>query len=140
MGDDPDRAVRVHDEAQVAQGGDVLGWIAIYCDHIGYDYEHLRSPDFLNAKQYPKIAFKSTSVKKGENNVLEVTGDLTLHGVTRAVTIPVQILGSGQFPPGTPRVGMEANFSVKRAEFDIKGMPGAVGDEIRLIVAVEAAK
>jgi polyisoprenoid-binding protein YceI len=102
--------------------------------------EHLRSPDFLNAKQYPKITFKSTSVKKGENNMLEVTGDLTLHGVTRSVTIPVQILGTGQFPPGTPRVGLEANFTVKRAEFDIKGMPGAVGDEIRLIVAVEAAK
>ena len=102
--------------------------------------EHLRSPDFLNAKQYPKIIFKSTSVKKGENNTLEVTGDLTLHGVTRAITIPVQILGTGQFPPGTQRVGLEANFSVKRAEFDIKGMPGAVGDDVRLIVAVEAAK
>ena len=101
--------------------------------------DHLRSPDFLNAKQYPKISFKSTSVKK-EGDKLAVTGDLAMHGVTKSITIPVQILGTGQFPPGTQRVGLEADFTVKRAEFDIKTMPGMVGEDVRLIVALEGAK
>ncbi|HEY7120562.1 MAG TPA: YceI family protein [Tepidisphaeraceae bacterium] len=102
---------------------------------------HLKSPDFLNAKQYPTITFKSTAVKKGDkDNVLEVVGDLTLHGVTKPITVPVEITGKGQFPPGTQRTGLEAVFTVKTSEFDIKGLPGVVGDEIRLIVAAEGAK
>jgi len=102
--------------------------------------EHLKSPDFLNAKQYPTITFKSTAVKKGQQDkTLEVTGDMTLHGVTRAVTANVEVLGKGEFPPGMQRTGIEATFSVKLSDFQIKGVPG-VGDEIKLIVAVEGVK
>jgi polyisoprenoid-binding protein YceI len=102
--------------------------------------EHLKSPDFLNAKQYPAISFKSTAVKKGaQDKTLEVTGDLNLHGVTRAVTVNVELLGKGEFPPGMQRHGLEATLTVKLSDFQIKGVPG-VGDEIRLIVAVEGVK
>ncbi len=102
---------------------------------------HLKSPDFFNAKQYPTIAFKSTAVKKGAtDNVLEVTGDLTLHGVTKSVTIPVELTGKGQFPPGTQRAGVEANFSIKRTDFAMDKMVGMVGDDVRLVVALEAVK
>ena len=102
---------------------------------------HLKSPDFLNAKQYPTITFKSTSVKKSDKaNTLDVTGDLTLHGTTKSVTVPVEILGKGQFPPGTPRVGIESIFTIKRGEFGMSGMQGAVGDDVKLIVAFELAK
>ncbi len=102
---------------------------------------HLKSPDFFNAKQYPTITFKSTAVKQGANaNTLDVTGDLTLHGVTKSVTIPVDLTGKGQFPPGTERAGVEATFAIKRTDFDIKNMVGPVGDEVRLVVALEAVK
>ena len=102
---------------------------------------HLKSPDFFNAKQYPTITFKSKSVKAGvAANMLEVTGDLTLHGVTRSVTIPVELTGKGEFPPGSQRAGVEATFTVKRSEFDMKNMVGPVGDEVRLIVALEGVK
>ncbi len=106
---------------------------------------HLKSPDFFNAKQYPTITFKSTAVKKspntsvqeGNRNVLDVTGDLTIHGVTKSVTVPVEYVGKGQFPPGTPRAGIEATFNLKMSDFKFKGMPGMIGDEVRVIVAME---
>src|SRR3954462_14103218 len=78
---------------------------------------HLKSPDFFNAKQYPTITFKSTSVKKGDApNTLQVTGNLTMHGVTKPLTVPVELTGKGQFPPGTQRAGGEATFVVKLAD------------------------
>jgi polyisoprenoid-binding protein YceI len=101
---------------------------------------HLKSPDFFNAKQYPTITFKSASVKKGEGNVLQVTGNLRMHGVTRRVTAPVELTGTGELPAGTKRAGLEATFTVKLSDFEIKGLPGAVDDEIRVIVAVEGVK
>jgi len=101
---------------------------------------HLKSPDWFNAKQYPTIAFKSTSVQKTNDTTLQVTGDLTLHGVTKSVTVPVELTGRGEFPAGTQRAGIQATFTVKTSDFDIKGMPGAVGDEIKVIVALEGVK
>lgn len=101
---------------------------------------HLKSPDFFNAKQYPTITFKSTSAKKGEGNVLHVTGNLQMHGVTRSVTVPVELTGTGELPPGTKRAGLEATFVVKLSDFEIKGLPGAVSDEIKIIIAVEGVK
>jgi polyisoprenoid-binding protein YceI len=101
---------------------------------------HLKSPDFFNARQYPTITFKSTSVKKGEGNMLQVTGNLTMHGVTKSVTVPIELIGKGQFPPGTQRAGIEATFQVKLSDFSIKGLPGVVGDEMKVIVALEGVK
>ena len=102
---------------------------------------HLKSPDFFNAKQYPTITFKSKSVKAGSAaNMLEVTGDLTMHGVTKSAIISVELTGKGEFPPGTQRAGVEATFAVKRSEFDMSKMIGPVGDEVRLVVALEGVK
>ena len=101
---------------------------------------HLKSPDFFNAAQYPTISFKSTSVKKGEGKSYEVTGDLTLHGVTKPVTLTVNLVGTGEFPPGAHRAGLDTTFSVKLSDFQIKGLPGAVDDEIHLIVDTEGVK
>jgi polyisoprenoid-binding protein YceI len=100
---------------------------------------HLKSPDFFNAKQFPTITFKSTGVKKGPAaNTLDVTGDLTMHGTTKSITIPVEVLGKGNLMDQA-RVGVEAVFTVKMSEFGFKGNPG-VGDEVKLFVALEGAK
>ena len=101
---------------------------------------HLKSPDFFNAKQYPTITVKSTSVKKGEGNMLQVTGDLSLHGVTKSVTVPVEITGKGQFPPGTQRAGVEVTFNVKRSEFGMTGMQGPLSDDVKVMVGLSAIK
>ena len=101
---------------------------------------HLKSPDFFNAKQYPSITFKSTSVKKGEGNKLEVAGDLTMHGVTKPITAAVELTGKGEFPKGTPRAGVEATMTVKMSDFEIKGMPGALSDDVKVIVSLEGVR
>jgi len=101
---------------------------------------HLKSPDFFNAKQYPTISFKSTSVEKTDDTHLKVTGDLTLHGVTKSISFPVELTGTGEFPAGTKRYGVRSSFTVKMSEYGIKGMPGAVGDEIELNVMFEGTK
>ena len=101
---------------------------------------HLKSPDFFNAKQYPTITFKSTAVKKRDGNQLEVTGDLTMHGVTKSITAPVELTGKGEFPAGKVRAGIEATFTVKMTDFAMKGMPGALSDEVRVVVSLEGMK
>ena len=101
--------------------------------------EHLQTPDYFNVKEYPTVTFKSTSVKKVSDNRMEVTGDLTLHGVTQSITVPVEILGKGEFPKGNGRIGIEATFSVKMSEYKIKGDPKSVGDEIFLVASLEGS-
>ena len=61
---------------------------------------HLRSPDFFDAEKFPTLTFTSTSVKAVDADTLEVTGDMTIKGVTKKVTIPVDILGSVKTPRG----------------------------------------
>ena len=102
---------------------------------------HLKSPDFFNAKQYPTITFKSKSVKQGKaENMLEVSGDLTMHGVTKPVKADVELTGTGEFPPGSKRVGIEATMVVKMSDFEIKGGGGGLSDEVKVIVALAGVK
>jgi polyisoprenoid-binding protein YceI len=99
----------------------------------------IKSPDFLNVKQFPLITFKSTSVQKVNDQQYTVTGDLTLHGVTKPVTVQVNIIGQGKGPKGDVQAGVETHFTVKRSEYDVKyGLP-ALGDDVELTVAVTGA-
>lgn len=98
--------------------------------------EHLSGPDFLNAKQFPKIKFESTKVAKAGKKY-KVTGNLTLHGKTKPVTVAVTHMGTGKDAWGNQRAGFEGELSIKRSEWDITAMKGAVGEEIKLILAFE---
>lgn len=102
--------------------------------------EHLRAPDYFNAKQFPTLSFKSTKVKATDAGY-EVTGDLTLHGVTKPVTLTLK--GGHkvvEFPKGTPRIGVTSSVTIKRSEFDMKTELGALGDDVHIIVGLEAEK
>lgn len=101
---------------------------------------HLKGPDFFNVRQFPTITFKSKDVKKA-GNLYDVTGDLTLHGVTKPVTAKVEVTGSGRGPTGGAIAGFEATLDIKRSEFGMSyGVPNAVGDDVRIIVSVEGGK
>ncbi len=102
--------------------------------------QHLRSSDFFSAKQFPVITFKSTKVKakEGKEDVLEVTGDLELHGVKKSITVDVEITGRATGRDGESLIGFESIFTIKRSEFGMTYGIGAVSDEIRLIVSIEA--
>ena len=101
---------------------------------------HLKSPDFFSAKEFPTIAFKSTSVKSAGDNKYEVTGDMTLHGVTKPVTVTIEKVGQSNNPQFGDRVGFISTFKVKRGDFGMSGMTNMVGDEVELAAAFETTK
>jgi polyisoprenoid-binding protein YceI len=95
--------------------------------------EHLRQPDYFDTKQFPTIDFKSTKVKATPEGY-EVTGDFTLHGVTKPVTL--KLLGSKEVEAmGKKRVGFATELKLKRSDYNFdKGQIGAIGDEAIIII------
>ena len=102
--------------------------------------KHLRSPDFFNVAKYPLISFKSTSVKKIAEDTYEISGDLTLLGKVRPITVKVLQTGTGKDPFGKYRKGFETSFTIKRSEFGMDFMLGGVSDEVDLTVSVEGIR
>lgn len=80
---------------------------------------HLRSPDFFDAEHYPTLNFKSTKVEHIEDNEYNVTGDLTMRGVTKPVTFKAEYAGLGKDPWGQPRVGLSAKTQVNRKDWGL---------------------
>lgn len=102
--------------------------------------EHLRGPDFFNAKVNPKISFKSSKVAKDAKDKFTVTGTLSLHGVDKEVSFQADFTGSGKNMQGKEIAGFETMFTIKRSDFGITTYPDALGDEVKLHVAIEAVK
>jgi polyisoprenoid-binding protein YceI len=100
--------------------------------------QHLKSPDFFNVVQFPTITFKSQSVTK-TGNAYEVTGDLTLHGVTKPITLKIVPTGKSKNQMGAPIIGIESSFNIKRSDFGMSKMVGPIGDDVWVNVSVEAA-
>lgn len=101
--------------------------------------EHLEGPDFFNAKQFPSIEFKSTKVTKVDDAHYDVEGTLTLHGVSKPISVKLEKTGSGRTPMTGPIVGYATEFKVKRSDYGMKLMIGPLGDEVLLVVALECA-
>lgn len=102
--------------------------------------DHLRSPDFFNAVEFPEITFTSTKVSfKG--NGASLVGDLTIKGVTKSVTLDVDSINCGVHPFNKKDVcGFNATTQLKRSDYGIKyGLP-AVGDDVMLSIEMEAVK
>lgn len=102
--------------------------------------DHLKGPDFFHAKQYKTITFKSTKVEQGQDNTFGVTGDLTLHGVTKSITIDVVHVGSGSDSRGRHHAGFDTSFTIKRSDFGMDYMLGGLGDDIRIMVGLEGVR
>ena len=100
---------------------------------------HLESPDFFNAKEFPELTFASTSVKGGADGSLELTGDFTMLGETRELTMVAAHIGHGEAGRFGYRSGWEADFTISRSDFGMDFMPDMLGDEIRIIIALEGA-
>jgi polyisoprenoid-binding protein YceI len=108
--------------------------------------DDLRSPNFFDAAKYPQITFKSKSVKPTGNNSADVTGDLTMHGVTKEVVLKVELLGKGAGgKPGSIVTGWDATTALKRTDYGLtwnKVIEGTqvVGDDVKIDLNVEADK
>ena len=107
--------------------------------------KHLRGPDFFDAATYPAITFQSTTVvpvSEPKRIVYQVTGNLTMHGVTRQVTLPIELLGQGPGPDGKPHAGFLTQTELKRSDFGMTKFleTNMVGDAIGITVSFEAIK
>ena len=102
--------------------------------------KHLRSPDFFNAEEHPLVTFKSTSVKKINSDTYQVTGNLTLLGKSRQLTVNAKHTGSGKDPWGNFRRGFESSFTIKRSEFGMNFMLGGISDEVGITVSVSGIR
>jgi len=107
---------------------------------------HLKSPDFFNAEQFPQISFKKTELvaKGGEDYAL--TGDLTIAGVTKSVTLNTEISGPAKDPWGNTKFGVVADGSISRSEFGLSWNAALetggflVGDAIKIHIELEFAQ
>jgi polyisoprenoid-binding protein YceI len=108
--------------------------------------EHLRSADFFDVEKFPMLTFNSTKVAKTGDHEFRVTGDLSVHGVTRAVTFDAELLGTGKDPWGGERIGFSGHTSVNRKDFGLhwnqvlEAGGVLVGDKIEIGLDVQAVK
>ncbi len=100
----------------------------------------LRSPNFLDVAKYPTITFKSKSVQPAGPGKMKVTGDLTIHGVTKEVVLDVDGPSSPMQAMGGMRMGAEATTKINRHDFGVNGAPGVVGDDIQITLDVEMTR
>lgn len=107
---------------------------------------HLRSNDFLNMDEHPEITFQSTGIRQTGDDAFDVTGDLAIRGVTRAVTVPFTYEGSAQDPFGNTRIGFTGSTTVNRKDFGITWNAALetggilVGDKVTLEFEVSAIR
>lgn len=103
--------------------------------------EHLKSADFFDVAKHPAITFKSTKLSFDGDKVVGAQGDMTLLGVTKPVTLALSGFRCGEHPMLKKTVcGVDATTTIKRSDFGMKyGLP-AIGDDVKLIVPVEAIK
>jgi Uncharacterized conserved protein len=106
---------------------------------------HLKSPDFFDTEKFPTITFKSTKIAKGEGNTLKVSGDLTIHGVTKPVVLNVEHTPETLAGGKTLR-GLTATTKINRKDFGlnwnktIEAGGVVVGDEVTITVEMELVK
>ena len=107
---------------------------------------HVKSADFLDADQFPTITFTSTAVTQKGDDEFVVTGNLTIHGVTKPVDVKWELLGTSQDPWGNTRIGFEGKAEISRKEFGLVWNVALetggvlVGDTIKLELDIEAVK
>lgn len=107
--------------------------------------DHLRSADFLDAANYPEITFRSTRIT-GDKSEFKVTGDLTIRGVTREVTLDATNEGSTKDPWGGDRIAFSATTKIDRRDFGltwnqaIEAGGVLVGNDVKISIDVQAVK
>lgn len=101
--------------------------------------DHLRTADFFDIEKYPDVTFTSTAVQALGANRLRVTGDLSMHGVTRPVEMTVTVNGVGTHAmTGQPAAGFDAEATLLRSDFGLDMYAPTVSDEVRLHITTEA--
>lgn len=116
-----------------------LNTASVDTNHAERD-KHLRSGDFLNVSKHPQATFASTSVKSTGEGTADITGDLTLNGVTKPVVINAKFIGEGTDPWGGYRAGFEGSTTLKLTDFGITKDLGPASQTVELILSVEGIR
>jgi polyisoprenoid-binding protein YceI len=122
---------------------DVIVDVSSVSTHNDKRDNHLKSPDFFDVAKFGTATFKSKSWKKTGDDTFDVTGDLTLHGVTKEVVLNMTLLGFGPGPQGGQLVGWEGSTKLKKSDFGVNGpamLSKALGDDVSVTLAVEAGQ
>jgi polyisoprenoid-binding protein YceI len=107
---------------------------------------HLRSPDFFDAETNPQITFVSKSITPLDDEEFRITGDLTMHGITREITLHAEVQGTDIDPWGNERVGLEITGQLSRGDWDMKFNQALgsgnmlVSDKVKLALDISAVK
>jgi polyisoprenoid-binding protein YceI len=103
--------------------------------------DHLKSPDFFNAAEFPTITYKSTAIHFKGDTPSSVDGNLTISGVTKPVTFTIDAFNCGANPMNKKEeCGADASADIKRSDFGVKFGTPAIGDDVKLILEIEAIK
>ncbi|MEP1902421.1 MAG: YceI family protein [Nitratireductor sp.] len=104
--------------------------------------EHLRGPDFFDVGKYPDITFKSTKVERTGDKTAKVTGNLTMLGVTKPVTLDVTLLAAGPYPmdKSVTAAGFNATATIKRSDFGMTAYVPMISDEVDITISTEVRK
>jgi polyisoprenoid-binding protein YceI len=100
----------------------------------------LRSPNFFDVQKYPTITFKSKKTESAGTGKLKITGDLTIHGVTKEVVLDVDGPSAPTPAMGGIRMGAEATTKINRRDFGVNGAPAMAGDEVSITLDVEMTR
>ena len=103
--------------------------------------KHLKTPDFFDAEKFATITFKSKAWKATGESTFDVTGDLTIHGVTKEVVLKVTSLGFGPGSRGAMLSGWEATTAIKKSDFGVNGpamLGAALGEDVAITIGIEA--
>jgi polyisoprenoid-binding protein YceI len=108
--------------------------------------DHLRSPDFFDAAQFPELSFESTSIEALDDEEFRITGNLTIHGVTNEIVLHADVQGTDTDPWGNERVGLEITGQLSRGDYDMKFNQALgsgnmlVADKVKLSLDISAVK
>jgi polyisoprenoid-binding protein YceI len=108
--------------------------------------EHLRSADFFEVTTYPQIEFRSTAIRPAGEDELEIDGELTIHGVTRPITLRAEIEGTETDLQGNDRVGLSASAQINRSDYEMRFNAAlgsgnvVVSDKVKILVNISAVK
>lgn len=145
---DFDAAIHLNRETPAASSVEfTIKAASINTDNEGRD-KHLKSADFFDVEKFPTISFKSTAIAaaKGKKDVYDVTGDFTMHGVTKRITLPVAFLGFGKNGRGHPMAGFDIETTINRKDFGIVWNRAldeggvVLGDDVKVAIALEAVQ
>ena len=108
--------------------------------------EHLRSPDFFDVGQYPELRFESTDIERLDEDEFQITGKLTIHGVTNEIVLHAEFQGTDIDPWGNERAGLEVTGQLSREDYEMKFNQALgsgnmlVADKVKLALDISAVK